>query len=325
MVNHNIRRVSMKKIIILMSVLILTLLPATCFSKTFAYLFAPNEINKLDTDTDTIVSSQKSKTDLEGRLDFKDAGCAVDINNKYLITLYEPDRSGSEERPGFFVYDLGTLDKIKFVPFPEIIKDPAMMSKIIYPQAGTKYYIQIDDSMLNNGQGGIINLAYEKKTHNYLGVVNNILNQIREKFWFSKDHINIYVETEESNIRIYDSQTLQISSAIDLSNVYAKSVWGKSIDDIRNSIALLGENNKLKDSDKNNISFLTYSIIDATTTPRVITGMEIETLLLTPDAKKIVFNETKSLIFGQKAPKKTASATGHIYIYMMLKLGIELV
>jgi len=306
----------MKKTIILIAIVIFLIFPSSSYPKTFAYLIADDEIIKLDTVTDTLVSRQKTTVgDLEGNLSLEDPGCVVDIKNKYLITLYEPTRTGTEARPGFFVYDLLTLSKIKFVPYPAIIKDPAMMDKIIYPQLGSKFYIAITDSTLNNGQGGMSNLAYEKKTFNYLGTTSNVLNKYIERFFFSEDQTKIYVDTPESNIRIYDSQTLQLVSTVDLSNVFNKNVWGKDIEDIKNRLALLAENVKIQDYDNNNIAFLTYNIADANTTPRVISGIEIRKLLLTPDSKKIIFNETKPTIWGSKGMTKSANATGRIYIY----------
>ena len=306
----------MKKTIILIAIVIFMLLPSLGYARTFAYLIADNEIIKLDTATDTIVSRQKTTSyDLEGNLSLNDAGCAVDIKNKYLITLYKPSRLGSEDQSGFFVYDLPALNKVKFVPFPAITKDPAMMGRIIYPQPGTKFYIAIADSTLNNGQGGMINLAYAKNTFNYLGVTSNILKEYIERFWFSEDQTKVYVDTPESNIRLYDSLTLQQISTVDLSNVFNKNVWGKDIEDIKNKIALLAENIKVQDDDNNNIAFLTYNLADATTTPRVISGIEIRKLLLSPDSKKIVFNETKPLAWGPTGFVDSASATGRIYIY----------
>jgi hypothetical protein len=306
----------MKKTIILIAIVILMIVPILSYAKPFAYLVADDEIIKLDTVTDTIVSRQKTTSnDLEGNLSLNDAGCAVDTINKYLITLYKPSRLGSEDQSGFFVYNLQTLNKIKFAPFPAVIKDPAMMGRIIYPQLGPKFYIAIEDATLNNGQGGMINLVYEKKTFNYLGAASNILNKYIERFWFSEDQAKIYVDTIESNIRIYDSQTLQQIGSVDLSNVFNKNVWGKDIEDIKNKIALLAENIKIQNDDKNNIAFLTYNLDDTTITPRVITNMDDNVILLTPDSKKILFNETSPLVFGPKAPRKTASSTGHIYIY----------
>ena len=168
----------MKKTIILIAIVILMIVPILSYAKPFAYLVADDEIIKLDTVTDTIVSRQKTTSnDLEGNLSLNDAGCAVDTINKYLITLYKPSRLGSEDQSGFFVYNLQTLNKIKFAPFPAVIKDPAMMGRIIYPQLGPKFYIAIEDATLNNGQGGMINLVYEKKTFNYLGAASNILNK----------------------------------------------------------------------------------------------------------------------------------------------------
>lgn len=302
----------MKRIISLISIMILLVIPVKGYSKTFAYLFTKDEIIKLDTETDSIITRTKSPTRIRGSLYLKYAGCAVDINNKYFITLSK--QGGETDSPGFYVYDLQTLNQVKFVAFPEIVKESILM-KIIYPQIGTKFYIQID--YINNEQDGFVNLAYDKKTFNYIGSINSILNELREDFWFSEAQDKIYIDTVESNIRIHDSQTLSVLNTIDLSNIYAKNLWGKGIIDIKNGIVLLGENNKLQKTDKNNMSFLAYKIADSSTSPRVITGMDDKMILLTPDSNKVIFNEAKAITSSpdQKAPKKGASATGRLHIY----------
>ncbi len=296
----------MRTIITIVTIMMLLTLPAKGYSKTYAYLFAKDEVIKIDTETDSIITRVKSSIELQGYIgEFKEAGCVVDLANKYLITLSDTGEIG---RPGFYIYDLLTLKQIKFVTFPEIIKEPTNM-KIVYLQKEAKFYIEIDDMNLNNGQGGVVNLAYDKKTQNYIGTVSNVLNELREAFWFLEDQSKIYVESAEGNgLRIYDSQVLKLLNTVDLSNVYAKNLWGKSIDDIKNAIVLLGENNKLQKADKNNMSFLTYNIADRTTSPRVVTGMDNETTLLTPDARKVIFNETQGITWSECGFRHTRTA-----------------
>ena len=299
----------MRKLIFFI-LLILLSIPVNGYAKTFAYLFAKDEIIKYDTETDTITTRIKAVDRVKGFKDLKGAACAVDMVNKYWVTTSLSDRIG------FYIYDLLTLKQIKFVPLPAIIAEPENL-KVVYPQQGTKFYIEVNDMSLNNGVGGFVTLAYDKKTKSYIGTVNNLLNNlVDENFWFSEDQNTLHIETAEGNLRVYDSLTLSQSNTIDLSNVYAKNVWGKGIDDIKNSTALLSENYKLQDGDKNNMSFLTYNITTTATSTRVITGMDDESIQLTPDANKVVFVETQaSSSLGTKAPKKGGTVTGRIHVY----------
>lgn len=291
----------MKKNILLVSIVALSLLlPVKIYAKTFAYLIAKDEILKLDTESDLIVSRTKATYDIKGQVgEYKDGGCAVDFDNKYLVTV---------ERHGFYVYELQTLKQIRFQRFPEIIKDPALV-KLIYPLQGTKFYIQIDDMSLNKGQGGLINLSYTKKDQTYLGTAENLLTDIDEKFWFSEDQKTIYVRTEDRNIRIHDAQTFQFINIVDLSKVYATEIFGKEINDIKNGRALLLENKK---TDKNNYSYLTYNLQDGSSTVRVLTDAKFmdEALLIT-NTDQVVFNDTT---YKVKREKGTATS-GILYFY----------
>jgi len=139
---------------------------------------------------------------------------------------------------------------------------------------------------------------------------------VDENFWFSEDQNTLYVETSEGNIRVYNISTLAQTNSIDLSNRYATNVWGKGIFDIKNGVALLEENNKLQDSGKNNMSFLTYNIATTTTSTRVVTGMDDEATLLTSDANKVVFVEAQASSYSvTKVPPKGSTATGRIHVY----------
>lgn len=286
------------------------MVPAYSYAKTFAYLFAKNEIIKIDTETDTITTRVQTAEGVKGFKDLKGAACAVDTVNKYWVTTSFSDHAGIN------IYDLLTLKQVKFVPFPNIIKEPENL-KILYPQQGAKFYLAINDMSLNDGVGGVVTLAYEKKTQNYIGTVDNLLqNLVDENNWFSEDQNTLYVETAEGNLRVYNSQTLMQTNTINLSNVYAKNMWGKGIFDIKNGIVLLEENNKLQDVDKNNISFLTYNIATSSISTRVVTGMDDETTLLTPDANKIIFIEAQSSSYvDSKVPPKGSTVTGKIHVY----------
>jgi len=188
--------------------------------------------------------------------------------------------------------------------------------KLIYPQAGTRFYIAVKDRQLNNGKGGVVHLAYDRKNYNYLGVVDNILIDLNEKYWFSEDQNKIFVATKEQGIRVYDSQTLALLNNIDLSNLYSSNLWSKAVDDIKNGIVLLEEYTQVQSTDKYILTFFTYSITGATTTPKVNTGMDDKETLLTPDASKLVLNEAKtSTASGLKAPKKGDNVSGQIHIY----------
>ena len=309
----NKRRLFMKKSMLFILVLSLMVIPINGYSKTVAYLFANDEILKLDAEMDTITTRIKSVAGIEGFQDLAEATCAVDLVNKYLITLTD---AGQNNRPGFYIYNLLTLQRLKFVSFPGVIKEPVDM-KIIYPQQGAKFYVEINDVSLNDGTGGVVNLAYDKKTQNYIETANNVLNNlVDERFWFSEDQNTIYAETAEGNIRSYDSQTLMLTKSTNLFSIYAPGLWSKSVKDIKNGMALLKENKKLQLSDKNNFSFLSYNIIGGTATPRFATEIDDKASLLTPDAKKIIINEAQPRVSaGSKAPKKGPSATGRIHVY----------
>jgi hypothetical protein len=266
----------------------LLLQPSIGYSKTMAYLLAADKIIKLDTDTDTIVTKVQSESEFQGYFaEIERAGCAVDLNSKCLITLADGDQSN---RSGFYVYDLQTAKQIKFVAYPESVKEPAL-AKIIYPQTGTRFYIEVDDMSLNNGSGGIVNLAYDKKTFTYLETINNLLFSLKETFWFSDDQNAIYVNSQEGNLRVYNSQTLGLNNTIDFSNIYAANLWNKSVKDIKGGVALLEENKKAQLTDRNNLSFYTYRITDGTISPRFSSGIDDKATLLTPNATKIILNE----------------------------------
>ena len=283
--------------------------PSTGYSKTFAYMFATDEVIKFDTDTDAIVNKTKSSAEIEGYLDYQRAECAVDIMNNYLITL-------QGIASGFYVYDVRTMKEISFVKFPSLIKSAGAM-KVIYPQSGTRFYIEIDDMSLNSGEGGLVNLAYEKKTSTFLGAVANILDSIRERFWLSDDQNSIYVSTVDGNIRIYDSQTLTLRRTIDLSSIYESGLWSKAVDDVRKGVALLNEYKKTQGPSKYFLSFITYDAATDKSSVRVATGINDDVTLLTPDATRVVVNEARALSLSatNKAPKKEPSATGRLHVY----------
>ncbi len=298
----------MKGIGLLMLIAIL-IFPVKSYAKTFAYIFVDDMVIKLDTETDAEVSRITSASGIEGSLDFKENGCAVDIENRYLITL-------NDSSPfGFFVYDLQNMNQIKNVQFPEMISDP-YDQKIVYPQKGTKFYIEIYDKSINNGQGGLVNLAYDKKTHNYLGAVDNILNTISEKSWFSEDQLKIYVASKEKNLRVYDSQTLRLESTVDMSSVFALNLWGKAIDDIRNGLILLSENKKTHREDKDSYYFLTYRLSDSYKTPRTLTDLvDISEAFLIPNSSKTVFNELVYETGGVRILKKGTVISNKLQVY----------
>src|SRR3990172_4349138 len=303
----------MKKTIFLMCTAVLLSMPSLGHSKTVAYMLAEDEIIKLDAETDTVLKRIKSPSEVQGYIgESKRGGCVVDITTKHLITLTD---TGYGDRPGFYVYDLSSLTELKFVAFPSTIQQATIM-KLIYPQAGTRFYIAVKDRQLNNGKGGVVHLAYDRKNYNYLGVVDNILIDLNEKYWFSEDQNKIFVATKEQGIRVYDSQTLALLNNIDLSNLYSSNLWSKAVDDIKNGIVLLEEYTQVQSTDKYILTFFTYSITGATTTPKVNTGMDDKETLLTPDASKLVLNEAKtSTASGLKAPKKGDNVSGQIHIY----------
>jgi hypothetical protein len=217
---------------------------------------------------------------------------------------------------GFLVYELSTLRKIKFVSLPSVVKEPADL-KIIYPQQSPAFYLAIEDAGANNGAGATKTLAFDKKTQLYTGATNTVLTDlVDENYWISEDQSKIYVESPESNLRVYSAPSLSLISSVDLSAKYKSGVWGKGIQDIKSGIVLLGENNKLQDADNNSISFLTYNIASSTTTTRVFTGMSYKDYLLTPDGKKVVFSEELgAALVHDKAPVKGYTATGRLHIY----------
>lgn len=309
----------MKKIILIV-IGMMMLNAADCYSKTFAFLFADDQVIKLDTETDTIANTTRSAEGIRGSKDLRGASCAVDVVNNYWITS-----SLSSGQAGFYVYELSTLKKVKFVLLPPDVKKPVDM-KIIYPQQTSRFYVAVEDESLNNDAGGTVTMAFDKKTQAYLGITNNaVTDLVDENFWMSEDQSQIYVESAEGNMRIYSSQTLSLITSIDLSSKYSSGVWGKGIQDIKNGVALLGENNKLRDSD-NNISFLTYNIATSAMTPKAVTGMSYKDYLLTPDGKKVVFSEEQNTVSSSdKASIKGYTATGRLHIYDVLtgrKIGM---
>lgn len=313
----------MRKVILPICFSILLLIPIRGYSKTMAYLLTADEVIKFDTDADAIVTRVKAATGFEGYFaELGRAGCAVDLNSKRLITLADV---GQSNRGGFYIYDLQTSMQVKFVTFPGTVKEP-ILAKIIYPQVGTRFYIEVNDMSLNNGSGGMVSLAYDKKTLNYIETVNNLLLSLRETFWFSADQGTIYVNTDEGNLRAYNSQTLALTNTIDLSNIYAANLWNKSVNDIRGGVALLEENKKTKLTDKNNLSFFTYKITDGTISPRFSSGIDDKATLLTPNATKIILNEKIiASSSGPKAPAKGSTVTGRIHVYTVAtgkKLGL---
>lgn len=318
----------MKKTIYLICITVLLSMPSLGHSKTVAYMLAEDEIIKLDTETDTVIKRIKSPSEVQGYIgESTRGGYAVDITTKYLITLTD---TGYGDRPGFYVYDLSSLAELKFVAFPDTILQSTIM-RLIYPQAGTRFYIAIKDIQLNNGKGGIVHLAYDKKNFSCLGVVDNILTSLNEKYWFTEDQLTIYVASQEpglrvfgKNLRVYDSQTLKLTNTIDLLSIYAPSLWSKAVADIKNGTVLLDEYTKTQDT--YNLSFLTYNIATASTTTRVNTGIDSKASLLTPDAKKLIINETKAVSSsGAKAPTKGDTVTGRIAVFDVTtgkKLGL---
>lgn len=313
----------MRKVIIFFCFSLAFLFPVRGYSKTMAYLLTADEIIKFDTDTDSITSKAKSLAGFEGYFaELYRGGCIVDLNSRYLITLADV---GESNRAGFYVYDMQTSKQVNFVTFPGTVKDP-ISAKIIYPQVGTRFYIEVDDMSLNNGSGGIVGLAYDKKTFKYIETVNNLLISIQETFWFSEDQGTIYVNTKEGNLRVYNSQTLALTNTIDLSNIYAANLWNKSVKDIKGGVALLEENKKAQLTDKNNLSFFTYKIADGTTSPRFSSGIDDKAILLTPNAAKIILNEKiTASSSGPKTPAKGSTVTGRIHVYDVAtgkKLGL---
>ncbi len=278
------------------------------YSKTIAYLFSKEEMITMDTGTDTIMKRIKSDDGLEGFYgEFKKAGCVVDIVNGTLMILADK---------GFNVYDVKTFKYIKTVPYPSIVNQPDK-GKIIYPQKGTKFFIELmDDDLKKSGQRGLVNLSFDKKTYDYLGTTENVLSYIREKFWISEDQNTIYVDTDESNLRIYDAQEMKYLKLTDLSNIYEHPTR-RDIDDIRNGVALLTENNKLLDTDKSNYSFLTYNISDSTKTPRVRLpeiGFINEALLIS-NSSKVVFNDVHYAPTTLPSPPKGTISSTVLHVY----------
>ncbi len=271
---------------------------AVTTGKTIAHVMDGEAlILTIDTDTDTVVA-KKALTNLQQFVGETGHVAASPSDN----LLFVVDGKRLEFRVKVF--------ELKSLTFR---KDLGLLSsrspEVLIPPKTPHFFVRWTDF----GGRGVIT-RFDKASFARLGDLSGI-TWLGDRTFVSSDGTRLYsyrLDTQDS-VSVVETQDLRLLSTVALTPIFTPGIWGGGVEDIRDHVALLVENTKVRRTDPDRNILFTLNLTNGSQSKRIITGMQGEAYL-TPGADRILFEET-STIRGPGGEHFGFQTLGRLHVY----------
>lgn len=283
--------------------------PAAWAAKTLAYVFGGSEeriaVRTFDTDTDTVIARRVLPR----------------------LAVAEEDSSRIEDSPAdnllLVAYGRGEQFRVAAFDFTTLAfkRELDLVSRdepeLLVPPKVPYFYVRWFDAAANAGQGAERMTRYDKAT---LARIEDVPQVPFERFQggltFSVDGTRLYSYTslESKPIDVFNTQTLQVVSTVDVLPLFSTPRWGEGILDVEGDRVLLVENRKTARAAPDRFALFTLRLTDGSRSPIIDTGLQGEAYL-TPSGKKILFQESETRRAPDGISRLSDRPLGRLHVY----------